>query len=291
MNFYLFLISILQITVTFSSKPSEDLWKKVIQYISEKKMNISKTNYFIFDEENYTVLDNNSDKMNILYNKQANLYKNYDLRSFLFICKNLNRAIEDAITIRNNIRNHLINNGVYINNTIFVLISVESIESIIYTGNLIKRSYISDYEAQELNNNIKQNIKNKEYYKALENFLINIEKKFKNINNNKKISLSRIGEIIQMIFISNPFLAFIVLLFICCCKIICRKDRNNFLYYHYNHYKNDRNSTTNIKVNNNGNEGNNISIGGNSYGNNSIGGNNAPSFGDNSIGGASGGAI
>ena len=66
MNFYLLLVSILQITVTFSSKPSEDLWKKVIQYISEKKMNISKTNYFIFDEENYTVLDNNSDKMNIL---------------------------------------------------------------------------------------------------------------------------------------------------------------------------------------------------------------------------------
>ena len=291
MNFYLFLVSILQITVTFSSKPSEDLWKKVIQYISEKKMNISKTNYFIFDEENYTVLDNNSDKMNILYNKQANLYKNYDLRSFLFICKNLNRAIEDAITIRNNIRNHLINNGVYINNTIFVLISVESIESIIYTGNLIKKSYISDYEAEELNNNIKQNIKNKEYYKALENFLINIEKKFKNINNNNKISLSRIGEIIYMTVIFIVFLASIILLFFCCCKCICSKDRNIFQFYLKHNYNNDRNSTTNIKVNNNGNEGNNISIGGNSYGNNSIGGNSAPSFGDNSIGGASGGAI
>ena len=291
MNFYLFLVSILQITVTFSSKPSEDLWKKVIQYISEKKMNISKTNYFIFDEENYTVLDNNSDKMNILYNKQANLYKNYDLRSFLFICKNLNRAIEDAITIRNNIRNHLINNGVYINNTIFVLISVESIESIIYTGNLIKKSYISDYEAEELNNNIKQNIKNKEYYKALENFLINIEKKFKNINNNNKISLSRIGEIIYMTVIFIVFLASMILVFFCCCKCICSKDRNIFQFYLKHNYNNDRNSTTNIKVNNNGNEGNNISIGGNSYGNNSIGGNSAPSFGDNSIGGASGGAI
>ena len=131
-------------------------------------------NYFIFDEENYTYLGINSKKMNILYDKQKGLYNHYSLRTFLFISKKLNRSIEDPYSIRNNIHDHLKNYGVYINNTVFVLILVETIEFILYTGSKIKKSFISDNDALELNNDIKQYIKKKEYYEALENFLIDI---------------------------------------------------------------------------------------------------------------------
>ena len=90
--------------------------------------------------------------MNILYDKQKGLYNHYSLRTFLFISKKLNRSIEDPYSIRNNIRDHLKNYSVYINNTVFVLISVETIESILYTGSIIKKSYISDNDAVILNN-------------------------------------------------------------------------------------------------------------------------------------------
>ena len=61
---------------------------------------------FVFDEDNYTALDIDSKEMNILYDQQKYLFNKYALRSFLFICTKLNRTIEDAYSIRNNIRNH-----------------------------------------------------------------------------------------------------------------------------------------------------------------------------------------
>ena len=123
MKFYFYLALVFQVIVSISSLPSEDLWNKTLQYISEGKMKSFGKNYFIFDEENYTSLDINSKKMNILYDKQKDLYNHYSLRTFLFISKKLDRSIEDPYSIRNNIRDHLKNYGAYINNTVFVLIS------------------------------------------------------------------------------------------------------------------------------------------------------------------------
>ena len=292
MKFYFYLLIVLQvIIISVSTLPSEDLWNKTLRYISEGKMK-SFRYYFIFDEENYTALNINSTEMNSLYSKQNDLYNKYSLRTFLFICKKLDRTIEDAYSIRNNIRDHLINYGVYINNTVFVLISVETIESILYTGSLIKKSYISDNDSVTLNNEIKENIKDKEYYEALENFLIDIEEYFlkKNINkgksknsiyffnNHKSDDLSTVFEIIF------PILIIVGLIFCCCC---CKKKK---IYKSKNNSasKNIYNHDSNSSIGSYGGGGNNISIGGNSYSAPSY---SAPSYGGNSIGGASGGAI
>ena len=157
MKFYFVLV--LQVIISVSSLPSEDLWNKTMQYISEGKIKTFEKKHFIFDEDNYTALDINSEEMNALYFEQEKLYKAYNLTSFLFICKNLNRTIEDAYSIRDNTRDHLKDYGVYINNSFFVLISVESNESILYTGTFVKNTYISNKEAEVLNTNIKERIK------------------------------------------------------------------------------------------------------------------------------------
>ena len=293
MKFYFYFVLVLHAIISVSILPSEDLWNKTLQYISEGKMKTFGKSYFIFDEENYTALNINSSEMEALYDKQKDLYNSYSLRTFLFICQNLNRSIQDAYSIRDNMRDHLISFGTYINNTVFVLISVESNESILYTGSLIRKSYISDNAAVILNNDIKQSIKNKEYYEALENFLIDIEDYFidKNTNNNnnnkgndnnKNSSYVPTGyysggnngnkidskTLYEILFPSLIMIA--VILFCCYCIRKCspKNYKNN----------NDRNS----------------SIGGYSGGgNNSVGGNSysAPSYGGNSIGGASRGAI
>ena len=299
MKFYFYFVLVLHAIISVSILPSEDLWNKTLQYISEGKMKTFGKSYFIFDEENYTALNINSSEMEALYDKQKDLYNSYSLRSFLFICKNLNRTIQDAYSIRDNMRDHLISFGTYINNTVFVLISVESNESILYTGSLIRKSYISDNAAVILNNDIKQSIKNKEYYEALENFLIDIEDYFidKNTDNDKGNGNNKNSSYIPTRYYSGnsdspyyvkticevvfPILFLIGIIFYCC---HCKKRGISY------------NSTNN---NNNNNNDRNSSIGGYSGGGNySVGGNSysapsysAPSYGGNSIGGASGGAI
>ena len=311
MKFYYYLVFLLQVIIYVSSLPSEDLWNKTLQYISEGKMILNeKYNYFIFDEENYTSLDINSNEMKSLYDQQKELFSHYSLRTFLFIAQNLNRSIEDAYSIRDNIRNHLIDYGVYINYTVFVLISAETNESILYTGSKIKKSYISDNDAIILNNDIKQYIKNKEYYEALENFLFDIEDYFinKNSNNNNGNSQnftynptyyptsfhssndnSKLSAL-EIVFVVLIDSVLIIVLIVCCCR--CKKNKTccfkekKALYGNNNNYNNnsDRNSVGSYGAN---------SIGGNSYSapSYSAPSYSAPSYGGNSIGGASGGAI
>ena len=314
MNYYFYLVIILQVILYVSSLPSEDLWNKTLQYISEGKMKTFGKNYFIFDEENYTALGIDSTDMNFLYDRQKYLYNYYSLRSFLFICKKLDRSIEDPYSIRNNIRDHLINYGVKINETVFVLISVETIESILYTGNLIKQFYISDNDAVILNNEIKENIKNKEYYEALEDFLIDIEYyiifKYFNFTNPGKKSNYTYGQpgitpprySHKIDYLSKILEVLLPLLFIlslgasiagCCyCKL---KKKCCFKYDNSSNNNYNDSDNYNYNYNNNNDRNSNYSVG--SYGggdnNNSIGGNsnNAPSYGNNSIGRASGGAI
>ena len=329
MKFYFYLLIVLQVIISVSTLISDDLWNKTLQYISEGKVNTFGKNCFIFDEENYTALSINSLEMNLLYDKQRYLYYLYSLRSFLFICKKLDRTIEDVYSIRNNIRDHLKNYGVSIERSVFVLISVETIESILYTGSNIRNYYISDEVSAILNNQIKEDIKDKNYYKALENFLSNIEyfilNNFINISAVREIYNNSYNEpsefkpryshetnhlqtILSIILPILSTLLFVAAIYGCCyCKInkkCCFKydnntstndyndDYNNRYRYRDNYNNDDRNTNNSIVVNN--------SIAGNKSiaRNYSIGGNsnnaskvNTPSYGNNSILRASGGAI
>ena len=54
-----------------SFSPSDTIWKKTLEYITEGKMKVFEgRNFFVFDESNYTSLDINDSKMEILYQKQ-----------------------------------------------------------------------------------------------------------------------------------------------------------------------------------------------------------------------------
>ena len=56
MKFYFYLLIVLQVIISVSTLPSEELWNKTLQYILEGKMKLFR-NHFIFDEENYTALN------------------------------------------------------------------------------------------------------------------------------------------------------------------------------------------------------------------------------------------
>ena len=91
------LLSLLNI---FTCLPSDEIWNKLTTYINNSKIILNdKKTHFIYDESNYTKLDINSTEMNILYQKQEDLFSKYNLSNYIFIVDNLNEdleSIEDA---------------------------------------------------------------------------------------------------------------------------------------------------------------------------------------------------
>ena len=86
-NFILIIISFIKIS---TSLPSDNIWIKALSYIEEGKMIINENKtHFIFDESNYTALDINGQKMNILYEKQEKIFKKYNMSNYIFIVDNL----------------------------------------------------------------------------------------------------------------------------------------------------------------------------------------------------------
>ena len=66
------LLSLLNI---FTCLPSDEIWNKLTIYINNSKIILNdKKTHFIYDESNYTKLDINSTEMNILYQKQEDLF-------------------------------------------------------------------------------------------------------------------------------------------------------------------------------------------------------------------------
>ena len=244
----------------------------------KKKMKSFGKKHFIFDENNYTGYDINSNEMNILYNKQETLFNKYSLQSFLFIFKG-------KIEINtNNMLEHLMSFGANINYTVFAIISVDSNIPLIYLGSIIMDKYISKLGAEYLDEYVRKELRNQYYYQALEIFLNKVEAhcdfKFVYKGNPMETLEIIIGGLIIYIII-----VIVVSILIwkkgekCCekiCSVLCPKN---------NH---DANSS--IGGYSNGYGGNN-SIGRNIYeNNNSIGAKSSTS--DNSIiVGVSGGAI
>ena len=94
----IFIIFILITKILLSkSLSSEEIWKKTKNYIKQGKMivNENKT-HFIFDEYNYTGLDINSTKMQTLYERQEQIYKDFKITNYIFIVDNLDE-IEDKM--------------------------------------------------------------------------------------------------------------------------------------------------------------------------------------------------
>ena len=276
------------------SLPSDEIWNKTMKYYKENKMLVFNKKQFIFDEYNYTRLSINDTKMKTLYKKQDEIYDLFSVSTFIFLIQHINETEEDLmVTFRANMRDNLKKFGVYINLTLFTVISVDAKQALIYTGSQTKSYYISNEEARSIKNTLLYNINTTNYYDSLDNFLDDIISKSKNLTKNEKprsVILSSGNDtgntilIIEEILISVAFVIGIGI-GICCCK---KKGYCSPKYFNKN--KNTNNADN---MNTSGVSGYSVpSAGGNSVGGYSAGGNSVGGYsaGGNSIGGVSGGA-
>ena len=82
-------VFIIQISL-LTSLPSDDIWKKIKNYINQGKTIIDKNKtHFIFDESNYTKLDINNNKMQALYKRQEQFFKEFNMANYIIIVDNL----------------------------------------------------------------------------------------------------------------------------------------------------------------------------------------------------------
>ena len=268
MKFSFLLVLVLSFNITVSSFPTDDLWNKTLQYISEKRVKSFGVKHLIFDENNYTGHDINSKEMNILYNYQERLYNKYSVSSFLFIYKYVYIGFKNVISIDIRIMlDHLKAFGVDIDNTVFLIISVNTTGSFIYIGNIIKEKGFSTACEEMLNDYVVKEVRNQDYYQALEKFLNYIESSY-NFTNRHKNEESHTSKVLTIIIGLIFYIIFVIVVSILlwkkgeycyekCCSFISPKKNKG------------------------------ISFGGD----NSIGGNSAASYRNNSIGGVSGGTI
>ena len=69
-----------------NSLTTKKIWSKAKKYINQGKVIVDKNKtHFIFDESNYTKLDINSTKMQDLYKMQEQIFKEYNITSYIFI--------------------------------------------------------------------------------------------------------------------------------------------------------------------------------------------------------------
>ena len=217
-----------------SFSPSDTIWKKTLEYITEGKMKVFEgRNFFVFDESNYTSLDINDSKMEILYQKQKELYTNYRIPNYIFAVDNHNENSESLTEATHNLAAYLNNEfNIDKNKTVIAYLSIQSRRIKIRTGEIIRKN-ITDSDAENMINNLKPYLQKKSYYEAWIKFVDDInyyrDDNLKVINNNTKSSSkkSKKGLLIFIIIIGSIIVLIIII-------VICRKCSCNFSNPPYN---------------------------------------------------------
>ena len=124
-----------------TSLPSDQIWTKTLSYIEQGKMIINENKtHFIFDESNYTALDINGNKMNILYEKQENISKKYNISNYIFIIDNLDENEESIEAATFNLFKYFYNIfKINMEKSIVALFSIKSRRLRIRTGEITKK--------------------------------------------------------------------------------------------------------------------------------------------------------
>ena len=163
MKTILFILTLIYLIHSESILPSEEIWQNVRESIENGSMIWNKY-HFIYDENNFTKLDINGEKMNNLYKKQEEIYlKNNNLQNYIFIVKTLNDNIDLIESIILDLgklikRDYEINN----NNSVIALVVIDDRKIAISTEN----DKISENEKISIINNIKIYMQNEQYYDA-----------------------------------------------------------------------------------------------------------------------------
>ena len=283
----IFIIDIIFIT----SLTSNEAWDLVVRDYSEGKVLNESKEFFIFQEENYTQLDINDNKMVELYEKQFEMLLLCGIRSYIFAINN--RSQMNITDFRNNMRDNMKSWGINVNYSVFTVAMVDENDAFVYTGSKIRKDYIPDSIALDIKNTLLGNMERKEYYTAWKTFINDIsnicyEKFIPNTtipdpgprpNRRSGTSInweSIVGGIVAVLALAG----FIITCWKCRCCEKCNKIKSSSLH-DYDTYS-ARNYGGNNDVSVGGYSTGGISVGGNSVGGNSVGGN---SVGGHSIGG------
>ena len=99
MNTKLFLLLFLLSFVDIASiKHSEQIWKKFMKLIEEKKILLESKFYFLYDETNI-LSDENNIKIKNINTLQKNFYSRHDVKNYIFLIDSLGGdSIEDLTT-------------------------------------------------------------------------------------------------------------------------------------------------------------------------------------------------
>ena len=280
------LIFILSFSSIVLMTPGE-LWANFTQHVAENKTLDFNKAHFIFDPENYTALDINSERMKQLYNMQDTIYNSYKVKTYIFIVKyiNISESTEKAREIRSEIRDLLYKHSYDVNNSIFTIASADSNYAIIYTGNKVNNAKITDSESTSMKNQLDEDLTYKDYYHAWDNFLQQVMMYCQlhylltpSTTNPNKTTPSftlppKTSKSHDVTNIAVPIAGGVLVigLFGGVVYLIKRKGSSNSYYHNkYNNNYNDNNSYGGHSVG--GNSGGAVSVGGNSGGGNSIGG-------------------
>ena len=166
MNYQLiFFIFIIQISL-FTSLPSDDLWIKIKNYINQGKMIVNKNKtHFFFDELNCTKLDINSTKMQALYKRQEQIYKDFNLSTYIIIVDNFDESIETMHNAEERLGTFLRKEfNIYWINIFIIFISVKTRKIVFGNNDLWKRFPL--LRDQIIEKHMDDNLKEQKYYEA-----------------------------------------------------------------------------------------------------------------------------
>lgn len=155
--------------------PSDDIWNKTLQYMEEGKMKFpDDKNYFIFDESNYTALDINGTKMQILYQKQKFLYDKFKIPNYIYAVDNQNENLESREKATSNLAAHLKSEfNVDKDNAVIGFFSIGTNKSRIRAGSILRKTF-TDEIASSFANDLQSNLRSNDYYGAWGKLLDNI---------------------------------------------------------------------------------------------------------------------
>ena len=160
-------VFIIQISL-LASIPSDEIWKKIKNYIKQGKMLVNKNKtHFIFDESNYTKLDINSTKMQALYKKQEQIFKEFKLANYIIIVDNLDEHIETITRAERRLETHLKKEfNIYRNNIFIIFLSMKSRRIAIRIGKYFLRRQFTFFRFLKIKSHLINYFRKKQYYEA-----------------------------------------------------------------------------------------------------------------------------
>ena len=146
--------------------PSNIFWEKVINASERGEMIIPINKaHFLYDEQNFLKEEVNSARMQILYEKQEELYLNNSIKNYIFLIRNIDEQEEDLKMFSQKliilISNYFISSP---NKSIIALFLMNSKRIQIQPGDDIK-SVFTSYACNNIADKLKDYMKNDGYYK------------------------------------------------------------------------------------------------------------------------------